>query len=95
MIWSICSAIVWGSSAKHARGQKVGLDHLLEDEDGKFRALTYRDPCSTTFPQSFTSRRSKIVNSKISNIAALHSLIVYDIPYSHIRTLSRFHDDIY
>lgn len=29
------SAIVWGSSAKHARGQKVGLDHVLEDEDGK------------------------------------------------------------
>jgi len=26
-------AIVWGSSAKHARGQKVGLDHILEDED--------------------------------------------------------------
>ena len=30
-----CSAIVWGSSAKHARGQKVGLDHVLEDEDGE------------------------------------------------------------
>ncbi|KAH7887845.1 P-loop containing nucleoside triphosphate hydrolase protein [Phlebopus sp. FC_14] len=28
-------AIVWGSSAKHARGQKVGLEHILEDEDGK------------------------------------------------------------
>ncbi|KIK99267.1 hypothetical protein PAXRUDRAFT_822963 [Paxillus rubicundulus Ve08.2h10] len=26
-------AVVWGSSAKHARGQKVGLDHVLEDED--------------------------------------------------------------
>ncbi|KZO98002.1 developmentally regulated GTP binding protein 1 [Calocera viscosa TUFC12733] len=26
-------ALVWGSSAKHARGQKVGLEHILEDED--------------------------------------------------------------
>ncbi|KZW04456.1 P-loop containing nucleoside triphosphate hydrolase protein [Exidia glandulosa HHB12029] len=26
-------AIVWGASAKHQRGQKVGLDHILEDED--------------------------------------------------------------
>ncbi|KAJ9128130.1 GTP-binding protein rbg1 [Naganishia onofrii] len=26
-------AIVWGASAKHARGQKVGLEHILEDED--------------------------------------------------------------
>ncbi|CAH7676609.1 P-loop containing nucleoside triphosphate hydrolase protein [Phakopsora pachyrhizi] len=25
--------VVWGTSAKHARGQKVGLDHILEDED--------------------------------------------------------------
>ncbi|EJD48559.1 developmentally regulated GTP binding protein 1 [Auricularia subglabra TFB-10046 SS5] len=26
-------AVVWGASAKHQRGQKVGLDHVLEDED--------------------------------------------------------------
>lgn len=26
-------AIVWGSSAKHAKGQKVGVEHVLEDED--------------------------------------------------------------
>ncbi|KAF8528763.1 P-loop containing nucleoside triphosphate hydrolase protein [Hysterangium stoloniferum] len=26
-------AIVWGASAKHARGQKVGLEHTLDDED--------------------------------------------------------------
>ncbi|EPT02751.1 hypothetical protein FOMPIDRAFT_89436 [Fomitopsis schrenkii] len=26
-------AIVWGASAKHARGQKVGLEHVLDDED--------------------------------------------------------------
>ncbi|WFD00645.1 GTP-binding protein rbg1 [Malassezia yamatoensis] len=26
-------AMVWGASAKHARGQRVGADHVLEDED--------------------------------------------------------------
>lgn len=35
MLNSTISAMVWGSSAKHARGQKVGLEHVLEDEDGK------------------------------------------------------------
>ncbi|ORY33739.1 GTP-binding protein of the DRG family [Naematelia encephala] len=27
------NAMVWGTSVKHSRGQKVGLDHVLEDED--------------------------------------------------------------
>lgn len=35
------SAIVWGASAKHSRGQKVGLDHVLEDEDGRTSFFFY------------------------------------------------------
>jgi ribosome-interacting GTPase 1 len=31
--------VVWGASAKHSRGQKVGLDHILEDEDGTNRRV--------------------------------------------------------
>lgn len=27
------NAMIWGTSAKHSRGQKVGMDHVLEDED--------------------------------------------------------------
>ncbi|WVW82436.1 hypothetical protein I302_104446 [Kwoniella bestiolae CBS 10118] len=27
------TAMVWGTSAKHSRGQKVGLEHVLEDEE--------------------------------------------------------------
>jgi len=27
------NAMVWGTSAKHSRGQKVGLEHTLEDEE--------------------------------------------------------------
>jgi ribosome-interacting GTPase 1 len=38
------SAIVWGASAKHARGQKVGLDHILEDEDGMLTHAEYFNP---------------------------------------------------
>lgn len=41
--------MVWGSSAKHARGQKVGLDHLLEDEDGKPSGSTYPSGTTDTF----------------------------------------------
>jgi ribosome-interacting GTPase 1 len=33
-------AIVWGASAKHARGQKVGMEHILEDEDGASSIFT-------------------------------------------------------
>jgi len=28
----VCSALVWGSSVKH-QPQKVGKDHILNDED--------------------------------------------------------------
>lgn len=35
------SAVVWGASAKHSRGQKVGLDHILEDEDGMYYLLRF------------------------------------------------------
>ncbi|KAI0921318.1 hypothetical protein AcW1_004666 [Taiwanofungus camphoratus] len=45
-------AIVWGSSAKHARGQKVGLEHSLEDEDGAFRLLFDHISISINLPPS-------------------------------------------
>lgn len=79
-VWCVRSAIVWGSSAKHARGQKVGLDHILEDEDGKFRVLIYQDPSSTTSPQLFTSQRSEVGNSKISSITALRCVSYTTLP---------------
>ena len=39
--------MVWGASAKHTRGQKVGLDHILEDEDGKPLKLMCSHECLT------------------------------------------------
>jgi hypothetical protein len=41
LIVKIFSAVVWGASAKHARGQKVGLEHILEDEDGQAPLLFF------------------------------------------------------
>jgi len=89
-IRSTLSAIVWGSSAKHARGQKVGLDHLLEDEDGEFRTLVHRIADSTTFLQSFTSRRSKTIASEISSIITLHAVLCRTSHVPH--TFPRFHN---
>ena len=54
-------AIVWGASAKHSRGQKVGLEHVLEDEDGACghaMILSWRS-IDRRHPQLSTSRRSK------------------------------------
>lgn len=49
------SAVVWGASAKHARGQKVGLDHVLEDEDGQI-------PLFLLFGTPLTRFLSKVVH---------------------------------
>lgn len=52
----MCSAVVWGASAKHTRGQKVGLDHVLEDEDGTQHPTRYITPVLNA-PASLTRSR--------------------------------------
>ncbi|KAJ8086491.1 GTP-binding protein rbg1 [Marasmius tenuissimus] len=53
-------AVVWGASAKHTRGQKVGLDHVLEDEDGRFVDLELYELDGLIVCQWCISRRSNI-----------------------------------
>jgi hypothetical protein len=56
----IRSAIVWGASAKHSRGQKVGLDHVLEDEDGMSSSLNHK-LCSMSALQSCIYQRNSLL----------------------------------
>ena len=83
------SAIVWGASAKHARGQKVGLDHVLEDEDGKFLSLSYQDPSLTT---AYSRSHFEEVKSRLLILVTPTDYILYHVlPLTPHASASLYH----